>query len=63
MNPAKDVKGNRKGFYRYINSKRKLLLNRAGETVTNDTENAEDLNALFASVFTSETGLQESQAP
>lgn len=56
------MKGNRKGFYRYISSKRKLLLNGAGEMVTNDTEDTEDLNALFASTFISETGLQESQA-
>ena len=45
-----------------MNSKRKLLLNGAGEMMTNDTENAEDLNALFASVFISESGLRESQA-
>lgn len=45
LNPGRDVKGNRKGFYRYISSKRKLLLNGAGEMVTNDTEDAQDLSA------------------
>ncbi|KAK4832613.1 LOW QUALITY PROTEIN: hypothetical protein QYF61_024594 [Mycteria americana] len=40
-----------------------LLLNEAGDLVTNDTENAEILNAFFASVFTSKTSLQKSQAP
>lgn len=31
--------------------------------MTNDTENAEVLNVFFASAFTSNTGLQKSQAP
>ena len=66
---ARDVKSNRKGFYKYINSKREtrenmgLLLNRAREQVTNHTEEAKVLNAFFASVFTDKTDLQESQSP
>ncbi|GAB0199636.1 mitochondrial enolase superfamily member 1 [Grus japonensis] len=48
------MKGNKKGFYEYINSKRKigenvgLLLNGAGDLVTKDTAKA---NVLNASVF------------
>lgn len=40
FNLVRDVRGNKKGFYRYINSKRKVrgyvgpLLNGAGELVT-----------------------------
>lgn len=40
-----------------------LLLDGAGELVTNDMEKAEVLNALFASVFTNETALLVSQGP
>ncbi|GAB0205877.1 mitochondrial enolase superfamily member 1 [Grus japonensis] len=57
----KDVKGNQKGFFKYISSKRKtrenvaLLLNEVGALVMEDTEKAELLNAFFAS------GPQETQ--
>lgn len=60
-------KGNKKGFYKYLKSKRKTeenvgpLLNGAGKLGTNNM--AKVLNAFFASVFASKTGLQESQAP
>ena len=63
-----EVKGNKKGFYKYISSKRKsrentgLLLNVAGDVMTKDMEKAETLHALFASIFTGMTDLQESQA-
>ncbi|KAK4807194.1 hypothetical protein QYF61_024314 [Mycteria americana] len=69
LNLARDVKGNKKGFYKYIGDKRKarenvgLLLNEAGGVVTQDIKKAEVLNASFASVFTSKIDLQESQAP
>ena len=69
MNLARNVKGKKKGFYRYINSKRKTsenvgpLLNGAVDLVTNDTEKAKVLSAAFTLVFTGKTGLQESQAP
>jgi len=57
---AKDLKGNKKGSYRHVSSKRKsrknegVLLKGAGE--------AEVLNAIFTSAFTGEFCLQESQA-
>lgn len=66
---ARDAKGNRKGFYRYINCKREPienmgpLLNRVGDQMTNHTEEAKVLNAFFVSVFTGKTDFQKSQAP
>lgn len=63
------VKGNRKCFCKYRNSKRKtrenagLLLSGAGSLATKDVEKAEVLNTFFASVFTGSIGLQESQDP
>lgn len=50
FNLARDVNSNKKGFYKYMNSKGKTreavsaLLLRAGELVTKDTEKAEVLN-------------------
>jgi len=65
---ARDVRNNKKGFFKYINSKRKArdnvgpLPNEAGVLVKEDAEKAELLNAFFASVFSAKAGHQESQA-
>ncbi|GAB0203352.1 hypothetical protein GRJ2_002800800 [Grus japonensis] len=64
---ARDVKDKKKGFFKYMNSKRKTrenvgpLLNEVGALVTEDTEKAELLNAAFASVFAAKASPQESQ--
>ncbi|GAB0205305.1 mitochondrial enolase superfamily member 1 [Grus japonensis] len=55
---ARDVKDNKKSFYRYVSEKRRTrenvgpLRNEMGELVTQDMEKAEVLNDFFASVFT-----------
>jgi len=61
LNMAIKVKDNKKYFYKHINSKRNArenlhpLLEAEGNTVTEDQDKAEVLNALFASVFNSKT--------
>lgn len=53
MDLAKDAKGNMKGVYKYVNSKRKTrentrpLLKGAGKLVTKNTEKAKVFNATF----------------
>ncbi|GAB0177047.1 mitochondrial enolase superfamily member 1 [Grus japonensis] len=55
---ARDVKDNKKNFYRYVSDKRRMrenvgpLWNETGDLVTQDMEKAEVLNDFFASVFT-----------
>ncbi|CAM5152844.1 unnamed protein product [Eretmochelys imbricata] len=53
---ARDVKSNKKDFFRYVSNKKKVkegpLLNEGGNLVTEDVEKANILNAFFASVFT-----------
>ncbi|GAB0189098.1 mitochondrial enolase superfamily member 1 [Grus japonensis] len=55
---ARDVKDNKKSFYRYVSDKRKArenvgpLQNETGDLVTQNMEKAEVLNDFFASVFT-----------
>jgi len=69
LNLVRDVKDNKKSFFRYISSKWKTrdnvgpLLNEVGALVMEDAEKAELLNACFASVFSVKAGPQESQAP
>ncbi|KAK4832432.1 hypothetical protein QYF61_023156, partial [Mycteria americana] len=66
---ARNVKGNKKRFYKYINNKRKTkenmgpLLNEAGALMTKDTEEPEVLSAFFATVFICETDFQKYQVP
>lgn len=54
LNLAKDVKKNKKGFFKYMNNKRKakdnvgLLPNGRDTLVTENAEKAELLNAAFA---------------
>ncbi|GAB0210106.1 mitochondrial enolase superfamily member 1 [Grus japonensis] len=58
LNLARDTKGNKKSFYRYVSDKRRTmenvgpLRNETGDLVTQDMEKAEVLNDFFASVFT-----------
>lgn len=65
LNLMRSIKDNKKGFYRCITSKKGgslvLLQNGTWDLVTNNMEKAEELNALFASVFTGNTCLQNSQ--
>ncbi|GAB0203837.1 hypothetical protein GRJ2_002849300 [Grus japonensis] len=55
---ARNVKDNKKSFYRYVSDKRRTrenvgpLRNEMGDLVTQDMEKAEVLNDFFASVFT-----------
>ena len=63
---AKVIKDNKKGFFKYVNSKRKTrenvgpLLSEGGVLVTGDAEKAEILNAFFTSVFSEKALPQES---
>lgn len=68
MNLARDVKGDKKGFCKYLNCKRKtrentgMLWTGAVALVPQGMEKAELLNALFTSFFASKTDLQKSKA-
>ena len=61
LNLATGVKRNKKLFYKYINSERRAkenlqpLLDATGNVTTEDKEKAQVLNALFMSVFKSQT--------
>ncbi|CAM4581387.1 unnamed protein product [Caretta caretta] len=61
---ARDVKSNKKVFFRYVSNKKKVkesvgpLLNEGGNLVTEDVEKANVLNNFFASVFTNKVSSQ-----
>ncbi|KAK4820966.1 hypothetical protein QYF61_009211 [Mycteria americana] len=67
LNLARDAKNNKKGFYRYINQKRKVkesvppLMNKNGDLVLTDKEKAEVLNNFFALVFSGDRSPHPSQ--
>ncbi|PKU37244.1 rna-directed dna polymerase from mobile element jockey- hypothetical protein [Limosa lapponica baueri] len=66
---VRDVKDNKKGFFKYLSSKRKTrenmgpLLNEVGALVMEDAEKLELLNAAFASVFTAKGWPSGTQDP
>ncbi|CAM4607923.1 unnamed protein product [Lepidochelys olivacea] len=61
---VRDVKSNKKGFFRYVGNKKKAkesvgpLMNEGGNLVTEDVEKANVLNAFFGSVFTNKVSSQ-----
>ena len=67
LNLARDVKKNKKSFYRYVSDKRKTrenvgpLQKETGDLVTWDMEKAEVLNDFFASVFTGKCSSRTTQ--
>jgi len=66
-NLVRDVKGNKKAFYRYVSDRRQTrenvgpLRKEAGDLVTRDVKKAEVLNDFFASVFNSECSSHTTQ--
>ncbi|KFV20689.1 hypothetical protein N340_13269, partial [Tauraco erythrolophus] len=58
LNLARDIKGNKKNFYKYVSDKKRSredagpLRKEMGDLATRDLEKTEVLNDFFASVFT-----------
>jgi len=69
LNLARDVKGNKKAFYRYVSDRRQTkenvgpLQKEAGDLVTWDVEEAGVLNDFFTSVFNSKCSNHTTQVP
>lgn len=62
LNLARDIKGNKKGFCKYINPKKKVKNIKAfgaGDLAMQNMEKTEVLNIFFTPVFASKTSLQE----
>ena len=63
------VKDNKKGFFKYVNSKRQArnnigpLLDEHGHLTNRDIDKAEMFNAFFALVFNTDDGLWDPQSP
>jgi len=68
LNLTRDVKWNKKAFYRYVSDRRKTrenvgpLQKEAGDLVIQDVKKAEVINDFFASVFNSKCSSHTAQA-
>ncbi|GAB0204308.1 mitochondrial enolase superfamily member 1 [Grus japonensis] len=66
---ASTVGDNKKGFFKYVNNKRRTrenigsLLNENGHLTNRDIDKAETFNAAFASVFNTDDGLWDPSCP
>ncbi|GAB0203202.1 hypothetical protein GRJ2_002785800 [Grus japonensis] len=66
---ASTVGDNKKGFFKYVNNKRRTrenigsLLNENGHLTNRDIDKAETFNAFFASVFNTDDGLWDPRCP
>ncbi|GAB0180024.1 hypothetical protein GRJ2_000467700 [Grus japonensis] len=66
---ASTVGDNKKGFFKYVNNKRRtrenigLLLNKNGHLTNRDIDKAETFNAAFTSVFNTDDGLWDPSCP
>ncbi|KAK4810960.1 hypothetical protein QYF61_014432 [Mycteria americana] len=66
---ASTVKDNKKGFLKYVNSKRRIrdnigpLLDEVGHLTNRDVDKAETFNAFFASVFNTDNGSWDPRNP
>ncbi|KFV19046.1 hypothetical protein N340_08358, partial [Tauraco erythrolophus] len=67
FNLARDIKGNKKSFYRYVSDKRRIrenvgpLQKETGDLITQDMQKAEVLNDFFPSVFSDKCSSRTAQ--